>query len=230
MARRRARGSLTDWILEVRGIEAMSTETVAPASGSGSTARASAHPGQPGTPLLGPPRPAVLGHDIGDLGLQARLGHNDLRHGPVQNKRPAPDNRLGCLAATQQVAPICPLATSLAGSNTSTPSRWTAARNCAPVSIGTSGVAGAAGIGGTDVCVLGCGPVPRRRRRGTPPHTSTACQRNSQRSGRRGRLSPDHYLRVFTGIAANRVPHPAVAEACGIPTLAVHFVAVASDR
>jgi hypothetical protein len=34
---------------------------------------ASGH-GQPGIPLLGPPRPAVLGHGEGDLGLQVRLG------------------------------------------------------------------------------------------------------------------------------------------------------------
>ena len=42
-------------------------------SARGNDTTASDH-GQPGIPLLGPPRPAVLGHGEGDLGLQVRLG------------------------------------------------------------------------------------------------------------------------------------------------------------
>ena len=42
-------------------------------SARGNDTTASGH-GQPGIPLLGPPRPAVLGHGEGDLGLQVRLG------------------------------------------------------------------------------------------------------------------------------------------------------------
>jgi hypothetical protein len=47
-----------------------------------STARsrdASGQAGRPGSPLLGPSRPVVLGHDIGDLGLHMRLGASRIR-------------------------------------------------------------------------------------------------------------------------------------------------------
>ena len=40
---------------------------------------ASGQAGQPGSPLLGPSRPVVLGHDIGDLGLHTRLGASRIR-------------------------------------------------------------------------------------------------------------------------------------------------------
>ena len=40
---------------------------------------ASGQAGQPGTPLLGPSRPVVLGHDIGDLGLHMRLDAGRIR-------------------------------------------------------------------------------------------------------------------------------------------------------